>query len=183
MDSLQGHFLVASHRLRDPNFARTVTLMVQHHDEGALGVVLNRPSETPISAVWRRLSETPCPFEDFVLHGGPCPGRLMALHGHDRAADLEVAAGVHFSADPGHLEWLMRHGEGPARFVLGYAGWAAGQLEDEFESGSWLVAPATREAVFDAGTSLWARLTGRRLRELGLPPLDPDSLPVDPSVN
>ena len=60
MESLQGHLLVASTQLLDPNFIRTVVLMVQHNDEGALGLILNRPSDTRVSQVWERVSDSPC---------------------------------------------------------------------------------------------------------------------------
>ena len=76
MAFIQGHLLVASPKLGDPNFFRAVVLLVRHNEEGAFGVVLNRPSNTLLKEVWSNVSETPCTTEAVIHHGGPCPGPL-----------------------------------------------------------------------------------------------------------
>lgn len=183
MTSLQGQFLIASPRLGDANFSRTVTLVVQHGDEGALGLVLNHPSETTVREGWEQVSETACPFEGVIYRGGPCPGPLMALHTREEASQVEVAPGVHFCVEPDKLEQLAWNADGPMRFFAGYAGWSPGQLDAEMELKSWLTFPATKAIVFGDSAKLWATLMRQKFRALGLPLLNPETLPLDPRVN
>src|SRR5437660_1340859 len=99
MKSLQGQLLLASSRLPDPNFARTVILMVRHGEEGALGLVLNRPLETTVHEACSEVLETPCAAEGFLYQGGPCEGPLMALHTNADASDMDVIEGVYFTTE------------------------------------------------------------------------------------
>ena len=80
MDSLQGHLLIASQDLLDPNFAQTVVLVAVHAEEGALGLILNRETTMPIRQVWTQVKESACLREGNVWHGGPVSGTLMAIH-------------------------------------------------------------------------------------------------------
>ena len=77
MGSLQGKLLVASPSLADPNFAESVVLMIRHDDEGAFGLVLNRPTKVPLRHVWSKISEEPCPG-DGILYNGLSPGTVTA---------------------------------------------------------------------------------------------------------
>src|SRR5687768_8432333 len=104
MDSLQGQLLIAAPRLADPNFFHTVVLMVQHNDDGALGLVLNRPLTAAIQTVWQQVSESPCLIEGFLHQGGPCEGPLMVVHANADASDLEVMPGVYFSTNKDGIE-------------------------------------------------------------------------------
>ena len=72
MNSLQGHLLIAAKSLRDPNFLRTVLLMIEHNEDGAMGLVLNRPSRLSMKEAWSEVRDTPCPINDPLFHGGPC---------------------------------------------------------------------------------------------------------------
>ena len=78
--SLEGQFLVASRKLLDPNFVRSVVLLVRHSDEGAMGLVINRPTKTTVAEAWRQVSEAPARREALIHLGGPCRGPLMAVH-------------------------------------------------------------------------------------------------------
>ena len=99
-ESLRGHLLIASPKLVDPNFHRTVVLMIQHTDDGALGLVLNRSTGKLLQNIWSEISEKPCDGE-LVLHlGGPVPGPLMALHTAEWLSDSEVLPGVFFHRGP-----------------------------------------------------------------------------------
>jgi len=80
MKSLQGHLLIASPTLLDPNFRKSVVLLVQHNEEGAMGLVLNRPTETKLCEAWTQVAETDCASDASLNLGGPCEGPLMALH-------------------------------------------------------------------------------------------------------
>ena len=138
-DSLSGKLVVASPGMDDPNFAYAVILMVEHSDEGALGLVLNRPTETKVDEVWDQISVLPCPLDQVLLRGGPCPGPLMLLHNHQRHAQVEVCDGVCFTTEEPLVQDLISEQADPLRFFLGYAGWGPGQLEGELGQGSWLV--------------------------------------------
>jgi len=158
--SLKGHLLVASPKLRDPNFFRAVILLVQHDEKGSLGLVLNRPMDVSIRSAWKKLSQTPCEIEGHLHQGGPCEGVLMALHTDLEASDLEVLDGVQFSTTKDAIEHLVSHGGSHVRLFVGYSGWSAGQLEGELAEGAWLTIPATSEQIFDSnrlsGTSSFA---------------------------
>ncbi len=106
MPFLQGHLLVASPKLGDPNFFRAVVLLVRHNEDGALGLILNRPSDTPLKAVWETVSETPCETTAVIHHGGPCPGPLMAVHTEEFMAESEVLPNLYFASDKQQLEHL-----------------------------------------------------------------------------
>ena len=127
--SLQGHLLVASPNLGDPNFFRSVVLLVRHNEEGAFGVVLNRPSNTPLREIWVKVSESPCTTEAVIHHGGPCPGPLMAVHREEFLAESEVLPNLYFATDKDQARTLGAQAErdGPIlRGLCRVAGWAAG---------------------------------------------------------
>ena len=184
MKSLKGHFLIASPRLSDPNFARAVVLMVQHGDEGALGLIVNRPLETTIREVCEKVLDSPCGVEAALHQGGPCEGPLMVLHtrgGIAEGDDVQVLPGVYFTAERGKIERLMGEDqpeEVRSKFFVGYAGWGAGQLEGELETGSWLTTRADSSQVFEPGEKLWPKLTTALTAGI-----DPARIPDDPSVN
>ena len=183
MASLKGQLLIASPRLMDPNFVRTVVLMVQHGDEGALGLVLNRPLTATVRDVCEKVLETSCEVEAHLHQGGPCEGPLMVLHAttddDSTEHESEVVPGVYFTAERGTIEDLLRGiADGDAKFFVGYAGWGAGQLESELETGSWLTCPADPAHVFEAGEKIWSKLTTSITAGI-----DPDRIPDDPSVN
>jgi putative transcriptional regulator len=183
MKSIAGHFLIASPQLRDPNFAQTVTLIVQHDEDGSLGLIINRPTDATIRQAWEQVSDSPCNSDGVLHQGGPCSGPLMALHAEPGAAQVRVAPGVCFSAEPDSVETLVRDGAEPLKFFVGYAGWTAGQLEAELKSGSWLIAAASSEDVLGDTEGLWERLIAALTATAALAGLDPEDLPEDPSVN
>ena len=189
MDSLRGKLLLASRRMADPNFFRTVILMVQHGEDGALGLVLNRPLEMTVKQACDDALELTCCTEDVLHQGGPCQGPLMVLHsdrhigtGHlGKLTHDEVFAGVYFSTERDELEWLLKQEKPPAKFFVGYSGWSPGQLETELDSGSWLIVAATKQLVFQPGeTEQWSKLVTRLT--LGQR-INADMIPDDPSVN
>jgi len=193
MDSLAGKLLVAAPSMEDPNFARAVILMVQHGDEGALGLVLNRPSETKVDEVWDQISVLPCPVDQWVRQGGPCPGPLMLLHDRDEHAQVEVCAGVCFSSEEEFVTGVLGPDLGTGTgddaealgFYVGYAGWGGGQLEEELLTGSWLVTPATPDVVFDADADdgLWMRVITGIDRAIAMLAMNPKLIPHDPAMN
>jgi putative transcriptional regulator len=160
MASLTGKLLVASPDLLDPNFARSVVLMIQHDDDGGVGLVLNRSSQARLKAIWEQLCDEPCPIELRVMHGGPVEGPLVALHTEPALAEREIVSGVYLAARKDLVIGLVAAHAAPLRIYVGYAGWASGQLEAEIQEGSWGVADATSSLVFgDDGEALWQQLT------------------------
>jgi putative transcriptional regulator len=180
MDSLRGHLLIAGPSLVDPNFWRTVVLVGEHSEEGALGVVLNRASD---AAVDDTVPELAMLADDLgqVHVGGPVqPSAIVVLADFlepERAASL-VLDSVGFlpaEVDPTTLGELRR-----ARVFAGYAGWGPGQLDDELEEGSWIVEPALAEDVFTSEPdALWSDVLRRKGGPFGVLAL----MPPDPSLN
>jgi putative transcriptional regulator len=161
MASLAGSFLVARTVLQDPNFRQTVVLLLQHGDEGALGLVVNR--QTKAAGV---------PFPIFV--GGPCQEQsaLRMLHGHaEWAADQGVAPGI-YVGDKTSFERATTAATEDAihfRVFAGYAGWGPGQLEGELAAGAWTLTPANGELLFQTPPEdLWERLVPPRLPQPSL---------------
>jgi len=180
VESLKGYLLVAGPRLLDPNFRRTVVLVGEHSEEGALGVVLNRASESTVVESVPELASL-VSGDDPVHVGGPVqPSAIVVLADFadpERAGAL-VLDSVGFlpaEVDPDELGELRR-----ARVFAGYAGWGPGQLDGELEEGSWIVEPALTEDVFTPDPdALWSdvlRRKGGPFRVLAL-------MPPDPSLN
>jgi putative transcriptional regulator len=180
MASTQGKFLLASPRLADPNFARTVVLMIQHNEEGALGLILNRPLEITVRQACEQSLGEECEVDEFLHQGGPCEGPLMVVHGNELEKDADVLPGVFFTTEKAKIEALLRQQIALARYFVGYAGWSAGQLEAEMEIESWIIADAVPAFIFEEQTNLWMKLMrGRVLRQW----VDPSRIPDDPTVN
>jgi putative transcriptional regulator len=148
MDSLQGHLLIASTGLLDPNFARTVVLVAVHGEEGALGLIVNREMAMSLQQVWGQVSQSACLREQNVRHGGPVGGTLMAVHDQRPLANLVVTEDLYVATELSAMELLAASEEGQAFFYVGHAGWGPGQLEAELAEGSWSVLPATPDHVF-----------------------------------
>jgi putative transcriptional regulator len=181
--SLRGKLIVATPALGDPNFERTVVLMLEHGAEGALGIVLNRPTDTPLSEAvsdWAPLASPPA----VVYLGGPVGiGTIIAL-GVTRSDDVPTGTervtgplvAVDLSVDPESLAPALTG----LRVWTGYAGWAAGQLEAELAQEAWFVVDAD---VSDATTSdpaaLWRSVLGRQRGTLSWF----SNFPEDPSHN
>lgn len=182
MKRLSGEFLVASRHLRDPNFYRTVVLMVQHQEEGALGLVLNRPGDKRISDVWDKTGHAPCDNPQNIFIGGPVPGPLMAVHRCEELAEQTVLPGIFVTTGSEALDQLVRQEE-IFRLFAGHSGWGSGQLESELEMGGWLTSPADADDVFSDPESLWKTVTNRIGLKIIAPQLDPKRMPSDPRLN
>ena len=166
---LTGKLLVALPMLVDPNFDRTVVLVLSHGDEGAVGVVLNRPSTTAVGEAlpdWSGVAAAPA----VVFVGGPVQPEMAIALGHDG----DLVATVDLEADPALLTFRE------VRVYAGYAGWSGGQLEDELLEGAWVVCDGEPGDAFRADAQdLWYAVLRRQpgeLRRLAL-------LPEDPSLN
>ncbi|RCS42123.1 YqgE/AlgH family protein [Bremerella cremea] len=184
MESLAGKFLIASPYLPDPNFLRTVVLMVQHDHEGALGLVLTRPINLTVQELWKNVSGEEISAAEAVLQGGPVEGPLMAIHQEEALAEIEIIPGVYFASQRENIEPLIREGKRPYRLFLGYSGWGAQQLEDEMEVGGWLTLPARKEPIFESNTDLlWKSVSGEVGSNIMRESLNLKSMPQDPNMN
>lgn len=156
--SVQGFLLVASPALLDPNFKRTVVLVVTHDAEGAFGLVLNRPLHRCLAEVLE--DEDPRAEQVELFQGGPVQTDMVQFVSSCESCGRAVLPGVAVGAG---LEDVPDQ-EAQLRAYVGYSGWGPGQLERETEEGSWIVAPAEARHVFEvASDQLWATV----LRELG----------------
>jgi putative transcriptional regulator len=171
-ESLQGQLLIAAPSLHD-HFRRTVVLVIEHTGEGAMGVVLNRPSEVRVGDAVPALAEL-AGDEQLIRIGGPvAPDAVVALG--DFADPTEAAGEV-----LGGIGVVDPDGSPPdrVRVYAGYAGWGAGQLEEEIEEGAWIVEPADAEDPFHDG-DLWSDALGRKGGAFSLLA----TMPPDPSLN
>jgi putative transcriptional regulator len=182
MDSLRGKLLLASPTMGDPNFARTVVLIAEHTDEGAMGLVLNRPATTTVGDAVPDLAWL-TDDEAQVFVGGPvAETAVIVLAEFDRPdlAGALVEDDLGFigadADDPALLDGVVRR----ARVFAGHAGWGPGQLEDELAEDAWIVEPPRREEVFtDEPDELWAAVLRRKGRRYALL----STMPPDPSMN
>jgi putative transcriptional regulator len=154
-ESLRGQFLIAGRAMRDPNFYQTVVLIVGHGADGAMGVVINRPSGLTVSQALKKHFDLPETGE-MVYDGGPVErNALFVLH---NAADLEgeedpVVEGLHVGNSPEMFEKIVNRvseqdPELRYRIYFGCAGWAPDQLESELNRNDWHILPASADYVF-----------------------------------
>lgn len=154
--SMCNHLLIAMPGMADPNFSTTVTLICEHGDEGALGIVINKPLLLKLGDVFKQLDLTDvdsAAAAKAVLDGGPVGAeRGFVLHdsSHSYENSIKVSDGINLTFSRDVLD-LMAAGNGPEKSLvaLGYAGWGAGQLEDEMLANSWLSVAATPDIVFE----------------------------------
>lgn len=180
MDSLRGQLLIASPQLIDPNFDRAVVLITEHGDEGAMGIVLNRPSEADVDGVIPDLSSIAGPEPIFV--GGPVQPEALVVLGEfadpAKAAWIVVAdvGLVSAQADLGELPEAVRRG----RVYAGFSGWGPGQLEEEVAEDAWIIEPPLPAELFpEDPETLWSDVLERMGGEYALVA----RMPADPSVN
>lgn len=182
-DSLKGHLLIAQSQLGDSNFTRSVVLMLEHDDEGALGVVLNRPSNTSIGDLWEHVCDEPCECRQAVDLGGPVSGPLIAIHADAALSESDILPGIFMATQKEMLEQLVHQTETSFRVFSGYAGWAAGQLEKELEEEAWLTRAAEGRIIFSQDKDLWASVGREITDDIFQSTLKIDIIPDDPSLN
>jgi putative transcriptional regulator len=179
--SLKGALLFSTPSLFDPNFRRTVILVGEHTDEGAMGVVLNRASETTVAEAVPDLAEVVDPDAPVYVGGPVRPRSVLVLAEFDdpSASAALVVGDIGFARADGDLEELARATR-RARVFAGYAGWSAGQLERELDEDSWLAEDVGSTDLFpEPGEDLFARA----LRDRGGAYRVLATLPDDPSLN
>ncbi len=165
---LQQQLLIAMPAMADPNFSRSVTLMCQHNEEGAIGITINRQSDFTLGELLFQLNIS-CESQEvssmMVLEGGPVsPDRGFVLHtpveGFDSSIKINDDIMVTTSRD---ILAAIATGNGPQQFLvaLGYAGWADGQLESEMRQNAWLSVPADKGILFESEVqNRWEKAVG-----------------------
>jgi putative transcriptional regulator len=154
--SLAGQFLIAMPSLLDPNFSQTVTYVFKHDEDGAMGIVINRPMKMPLGDVFEQLKlpcENPRLSRKFVLLGGPVqPEQGFVIHPPSGSWEYSVPVSdrIHITTSRDILA-AIANGTGPdtALVALGYAGWGPGQLEEEVAHNSWLTVAADERVLFE----------------------------------
>jgi putative transcriptional regulator len=180
VESLRGQLLIATPVIIDPNFRRTVVLVAEHNEEGAMGLVLNRPSETLVSDAVPPLAGLVDDAEPVYVGGPVEPSAVVVLAEFvdPSEAGSIVVGNVGFvvaEADDALASPSVRR----SRIYAGYAGWSAQQLEDELAEEAWFVEPALPEDAFADPDSLWSGVLRRKGGEYTVIAMMPD----DPSVN
>lgn len=169
---LRNQFLVAMPGLEDDNFSHTVSLLCEHNDKGAIGLVINRPTDLTLNAMLDQMGlkhEAPAPDEHVVFWGGPVqPERGFVVHRDPGGWEscMPIGSGLYITTSRDVLA-AIGEGRGPKEFLvtLGYAGWGAGQLEDEILANSWLNTPVDSAILFNTpARNRWQNAT----RLLGL---------------
>jgi putative transcriptional regulator len=180
-DSVAPALLLSMPQMMDPNFRQTVVLLCQHTDEGAWGLVLNRPtnkSATVMSTEGEPVDTGPG-LEVWV--GGPVElerGCILLDQMPDEGQAVQICNGLFLSGSPLLLQRLMQSPpEGHIRLLMGYAGWGPGQLEEELRQSAWLISDVDLRIVFDTEASaMWEAA----IRRLGA---DPGTLQMSPGVH
>jgi putative transcriptional regulator len=165
--------LIAMPQLGDPNFARSVVLMVEHQREGSFGLVLNRPSEASVARLLRGIEvDWQGSDEDVAWSGGPVqPDTGWILHepfpGLHSDGTHEIVPGLFLSSAPDALNAVAAHPPGRVRFLLGYSGWGPAQLESELTESAWVNSDVDADFVFETRPEdMWSA----SLRRLGIDP-------------
>ena len=154
--NLTNHLLIAMPSMEDPNFAKTVTLICEHNDEGAMGIVINRKTDIALNEVYEQMeieSSAEATKDQMVHIGGPVQEqRGFILHdgGHTYDSTMKITDDLFITTSRDILE-DMAQGKGPTHslIALGYAGWSPGQLEDEVLNNAWLTSPANNDILFE----------------------------------
>jgi putative transcriptional regulator len=173
--------LLSMPQMLDPNFSRTVVLLAEYSKHGAFGLVVNRVMAEPAHEVIRAEPPMDIRKDVHLFIGGPVePNRAWILTKH-RELDgdaLEIIDGVYLSAAPALIKHTLQSSPDPqVRLVVGYAGWAPGQLDDELAGSSWLVAPVEPDLLFDVPIDVMWETAIRRLGA------DPSALQVSSGIH
>ena len=181
MDSVRGQLLIAGPSLLDPNFWRTVVLVVEHTDDGALGLVLNRPSETTVGEAVAQLDELVDPGDQLFVGGPVQPSAVIVLAEFEDPGEAALIAFADIGVLAAGASLQDAGGEvRSGRAFVGHSGWGPGQLDAELERGDWILEPARRDDAFSVEPDeLWSRVLTRKGGSYALIA----RMPPDPSVN
>lgn len=174
-------FLVAVPQLGDPNFKKSVVLLLHQSSKGAIGLIINNPTDINLKT-FSRQQGLPCHSDlerEPVFFGGPVePGRGWIIHANEAVAEKqEILEGIFLSGSKETLRNLLEQGKGPTHLLLGYAGWGPGQLKRELTGGSWLMTEAKAKHILHTNPDeVWDAV----LTDMGV---DPDRIAIGGGVH
>ena len=180
---IEGQALVASPFLMDRNFHRSVVFIVKHDEEGAYGLILNRPLNVQISELLRQVLDTTVDNDHPIYSGGPVEGPVVVVHERPTPGAPLYEPGVYLTSDKDDFTSICTQVESRYRVFNGYAGWAAGQLEDELEQGGWLVCSLSKDELFADSEEIWQMAVRKIGKSILTDSLNVTHVPSDPSVN
>jgi putative transcriptional regulator len=169
VSDLAPGLLIAVPQLEDPNFTRSVVLLVEHNESGAMGIVFNRPSDIALVEIGKEHGMEVHAQAGNAYVGGPVQReRGFLVHRRPEVADsVQLQDEVFLSVSTDALRALLAGDPGAYRLCLGYAGWAPGQLESEMVAGGWLNSSITSKRIFDTpAEKIWEAV----IRDLGIDP-------------
>jgi len=181
--SLEGQALVASPYLQDPNFLRSVVFILRHSDEGAYGLIVNRPTPITVGDLLEHVLERHFENDSPIYCGGPVEGPIVVLHEREDCADIKCLLDVYLATDQKKLTEVCEHPDGNYRVFDGYAGWGPNQLEEELKRGGWLVWQPTRDELFSDSEQVWQHAVRQIGRDILAQGIDPHLIPDDPANN
>jgi putative transcriptional regulator len=184
MQSLKGHLLIATPQLQSPIFTRSVILMIDQNEEGAVGVIINQQISTTMTDLSGKIFVEDFEWDKPISLGGPVASSLMVVHTVESLADEEIISGIYITAEGSKVQELIEERPEPSLVVANYSGWGPGQLDQEIRRDSWLTLPATIDHIFWTGENeLWKVVVNqvqvRKLTEM----VGVCELPPDPSLN
>jgi putative transcriptional regulator len=180
--SIAGKCLIASPHLADGNFYRSVIYILQHDPSEAFGLIINRPSSHSVRQAVQSVCDVDFSFDDSLYSGGPVEGPLFALHDQ---TDVETYLETGLANCSTQHDALLALFDRKCRLRVfdGYAGWGAGQLDEELAAGGWLVASLTANELFGESDHLWELLVNRVGSQILGDSLAVSKMPSDPSMN
>jgi putative transcriptional regulator len=160
-NSLANQFLIAMPQMLDPNFSGTLTYICEHNEEGAMGIIINRPIKVGLNDILLQLDMPIIEKSRPICWGGPVQqDRGFIIHTacsepeKQWESSMEISKGINLTSSKDIIKAIAED-RGPEKFIiaLGYAGWGSGQLEQELAENTWLCSPANAELLFDVGVS------------------------------
>jgi putative transcriptional regulator len=179
--SLVGKVLLASPFLDDPNFYRTIVLMLQHTEEEAFGLVLNRPTDFELKKVASMVCELECVHDAPLYCGGPVDGPLIAIHRSSKIGGHEFLQGIRVTSDQDDLKAIFEEPDIIFKLFDGFSGWGPSQLESELITGSWLLSDISVDQILDRD-DLWESMVKQIGHSILLNGIEPNGA-HDPNLN
>jgi putative transcriptional regulator len=151
VEDYTGKLLIAAPSMADPSFKETVILLCKHEEEGSLGVILNRTSNSTLESMWKSIwnlhIDSSLHSDGYVQLGGPVFGPVISIHNSSEYSEKEIISGIHFCVETENVIGSISE-DSKCKIYKGYTGWNKGQLSKEIMSGKWFVTDVDKDIVF-----------------------------------